>query len=86
MSVTTAGEEDVDMNARGMFFTQQQTADNRGLIVLSAAAGDVSAMLQHLRAHPSEVYIFVSSVCVCVCVYVFCERGYTAKKNLLFQQ
>ena len=63
MSVTTAGEEDVDdMNARGKFLTQQHTADSCDLIVLAAAAGDVSTMLQHLRTHPNEVHNYVCIV------------------------
>ena len=74
MSVTTAGEEDVDdMNARGKFLTQQHTADSRDLIVLAAAAGDVSTMLQHLRTHPNEVhnYVFMSVLCTVTHTVIF---------------
>ena len=59
LSITTAGEEDVDMSAREEFLTQLHTADSRDLIVLAAAAGDVSAMLQHLRTHPNEVHMSI---------------------------
>ena len=59
LSMTTAGEEDVDMSAREEFLTQLHTADSRDLIVLAAAAGDVSAMLQHLRTHPNEVHMSI---------------------------
>ena len=66
---TIAGEEDVDLNARGMLLTQLHAGDTCDLIVLAAGAGDVSTMLQHLRNHPNEVYIIYMPL-ILICVWI----------------
>ena len=54
-TATDGDDEDVDLNARGKLLTLLPAANDCDVIVLAAAAGDVSTMVEHLKAHPTEV-------------------------------